>query len=149
MYEIDLSTLALIGLDDETTRIVTTDNDFIVNESCRKIVDDSCRFFGCSLDDKIKATKRLLNITCKAPIVVEGTRNIIFFPLKSTREKNNIWLSFNNIQTYTKNGKSTILVFKNGRRLTINFSYYVIDNQITRSLMLDYEINFRRKSLEK
>ena len=149
MYEIDLSTLILIGLDEVTTRVITTDRDFIVNESSKKIIDNSCRFFGSSLKDRLNTTKRLLNIASKSPIVVEDTRNLIFFPLKSTREKNNIWISFNNVQTYTKDEKSTIIIFKNGKRISLNFSYYVIDNQITRSLMLDYELNVRRKSLEK
>ena len=149
MYEIDLSTLMLIGLDDVSTRIVTTDNDFIIKESCKNIMDNSCRFFGSSLTDRIKATNRLVNMASKTPIVVEESRNIIFFPLKSTREKNNIWISFNNLDTYTKDGNKTILIFKNGKQICLNFSYYIIDNQVTRSIMLDYEINMRRKSLEK
>ena len=148
MYEIDLTTLILIGIDDTSTKIVTTDSDFIINESCKKIMDNSCKYFGSSLTDRIKSTIRLVNMASKTPIVVEESRNIIFFPLKSTREKNNIWVSFNNLDKYSKNGNKTILIFKNGKQISLNFSYYIIDNQITRSLMLDYEINMRRKSLE-
>lgn len=149
MYEIDLSTLMLIGIDDETTKIVTTENEFIIRESCKKIMDNSCKFFGSSLTDRIKATNRIVKMASKTPIVVEDTRNIIFFPLRSTREKNNIWISFNNLDTYSKDDNKTVLIFKNGKKINLNFSYYIIDNQVTRSLMLDYEINIRRKSLEK
>ncbi len=149
MYEIDLSTLMLIGINDESTKIITVDNEFVVNESCKKIVDNSCRYFGSSLTDRIKATNRLVNMASKTPIVIEDTRNIIFFPLKSTREKNNIWISFNQLTKYTKDGNNTILKFKNNKEITIKFSYYIIDNQVTRSLILDYQINNRRKSLEK
>lgn len=149
MYEIDLSTLMLVGIDDDSTKIITTDNEFIIKESCKKIIDNSCKFFGSSLVDRIKSTNRLVNMASKTPIVVEDTRNIIFFPLKSTREKNNIWVSFNNLDTYTKEGSKTKLLFKCGKQINLNFSYYIIDNQVTRSLILDYEINNRRKSLEK
>lgn len=149
MYEIDLSTLMLIGIDDETTKIVTTENEFIIRESCKKIMDNSCKFFGSSLTDRIKATNRIVKMASKTPIVVEDTRNIIFFPLRSTREKNNIWISFNNLDTYSKDDNKTVLIFKNGKKINLIFSYYIIDNQVTRSLMLDYEINIRRKSLEK
>ena len=41
MYEIDLSTLMLIGIDNEKTKVITIDNEIIVNESCKKIVDNS------------------------------------------------------------------------------------------------------------
>ena len=149
MYEIDLSTLLLIGIDEEHTKVVTIDSEFVVNSCSKKIVDNSCKFFGSSLNDKIKNTNRLINISSKSPIIVEETRNIIFFPLKSTREKNNIWISFNNLDKFIKNDNETILKFKNGKEFSIDFSYYIIDNQVTRSLMLDYEINKRRKSLEK
>lgn len=149
MYEIDLSTLMLIGLDDVSTRIVTFNNEFIVNDNCKNIINDSCKFFGSNLTERIKVTNRLINISSKSPIVVEESRNIIFFPLKSTREKCNIWISFNNLEKYEKDEEFTIFYFKNGKQIKLKFSYYIIDNQVTRSLMLDYEINKRRKSLEK
>ena len=149
MYEIDLSTLLLIGLNDESTKVVTTDDEFIVNNNSKKIIDNSCKFFGSSLADRIKATNRLVKMASKTPIIIEESRNMIFFPLKSTREKNNIWVSFNNLEKYEKNAENTIFYFKSGKQISIKFSYYIIDNQVTRSLMLDYEINKRRKSLEK
>lgn len=148
MYEINLSTLMLIGSDDNSTRIVTMEEDLIVNTSCKKIVDNSCKFFGNSLTERINATARLINISSKTPIIVEESRNIIFFPLKSTREKNNIWISFNNLEKYEKNGKNTILIFKNNKTINLEFSYYIIDNQITRSMMLDYQVKKRRESLK-
>ena len=149
MYEIDLSTIMLIGIDEENTKIITEDDEFVIDSNCRKIIDNSCKFFGSSLNDRIKATNRLINISSKSPIVIEDSRNIIFFPLKSTREKNNIWISFNNLEKYEKNDKKTIFYFKNNRLVELDFSYYIVDNQVTRSMMLDYEIKKRRESLKK
>ena len=149
MYEIDLSTLILIGIDANNTKVITKDNEFIIKESAKKIVDNSCRFFGSNLQERINATNRLVKMASKTPIIVEETRNIIFFPLKSTREKVNIWISFNHLENYVKDGNNTILTFKNGKKVSIKFSYYIVDNQVTRSLILDYEINNRRKSLQK
>ena len=149
MDEIDLSTLMLIGIDDESTKIVTLTDEFIVHSSTKKIIDNSCRFFGSSLSDRIKATNRLVNMASKTPILIEESRNIIFFPLKSTREKNNIWVSFNNLEKYEKEEDKTIFYFKNNRVISLKFSYYIVDNQVTRSILLDYEINKRRKCLDK
>ena len=99
MYEIDLSTLMLIGISDESTRIVTSSDDFIIKLSTKEIINTSCKFFGSSLSERIKMTNRLVKMASKTPIVIEESRNIIFFPLKSTREKNNIWVSFNKQMT--------------------------------------------------
>lgn len=149
MYEIDLSTVMLIGLDDEKTKVVTLDNEFLINIDSKKIIDNSCKFFGSSLSDRVNMTKRLINIKSKSPIIIEESRDIIFFPLKSIRDKCNIWISFNNLEKYVKSDEKTIFIFKNRKEVIIDFSYYIIDNQVTRSLMLDYEVKKRRESLKK
>ena len=148
MYEIDLSTLILIGIDEENTKVITKENDFVVNSSCKQIVDNSCRYFGSSLIERINTTNRLVNMRSKTPIIIEDSRGIIFFPLRSTREKNNVWISFNNLDKYTKKDNTTVLIFKNKKRVVVNYSYYMVDNQVTRCIILDYEINNRRKSLK-
>lgn len=149
MYEIDLSTLMLIGIDDSKTLVVTLEKEFIVDECAKKIIDNSCKYFGSTLVERIKATQRVVNIRSKVPIIIENSRNIIFFPLKSCREKSNIWISFNNLVRYEKKDNVTYLYFKENKVQKLDFSYYIIDNQVTRSLFLDYEMNKRRKSLEK
>lgn len=149
MYEIDLSTLMLIGIDDSRTLVVTLEKEFIVDECAKKIIYNSCKYFGSTLVERIKATQRVVNIRSKVPIIIENSRNIIFFPLKSCREKSNIWISFNNLVRYEKKDDVTYLYFKENKVQKLDFSYYIIDNQVTRSLLLDYEMNKRRKSLEK
>ena len=149
MYEIDLSTVMLIGLDECKTKIITLDNEFIIDIDSKRIVDNSCKYFGSSLTDRVNMTKRLINIKSKSPIIIEESRDIIFFPLKSIRDKCNIWISFNNLERYVKSDDKTIFYFKNKKEVIIDFSYYIIDNQVTRSLMLDYEVKKRRESLKK
>ena len=149
MYEIDLSTVMLVGLDDIKTKIITMDNEFVLDIDSKKIIDNSCKFFGSSLNDRVNMTKRLINIKSKSPIIIEESRDIIFFPLKSIRDKCNIWISFNNLEKFVKSGDKTIFYFKGNKQVEIDFSYYIIDNQVTRSLMLDYEVKKRRESLKK
>lgn len=149
MYEIDLSTLLLISLNDESTKVVTFDSEFIINCNVKDIINKSCHFFGSSLQDRVNTTKRLINIASKSPILIEESREIIFFPLKSVRDKNNIWISFNNLDKYIKDNDRTKLIFKNEKEFFLDFSYYIIDNQVTRSMMLDYVLKKRKESLNK
>lgn len=147
MYEIDLSTLLLMGIDEESTKIVDLDGEFVVSDNVKNIVNYSCKYFGSSLAERINFTKRLVNISNKSPIFVEETKNLIFFPLRSTREKVNVWISFNNLESYEQVGRKTLLKFKNKKEILIDFSYYMVDNQITRCMMLDYTVKKRRESL--
>ncbi len=147
MYEIDMSTVMLIGNSLESTKVVTIEKEFIINCNSKEIINNSCRFFGSSLIERGNMSKRLINISSKVPIFIEESRNIIFFPLKSTREKINIWISFNNLLEYEQVGKKTLLKFKNNKEVLVDFSYYMIDNQVTRCMMLDYMAKKRRESL--
>lgn len=148
MYEIDLSTLMLIGIDNNTTKIVTSEDEFSVNLCSKDIINNSCKFFGSTLTDRIKCTKILTNISSKAPIIIEESRDLIFFPLMSTREKNNVWISFNNIKSYEKIDNGTLIIFNCGKEILCDFSYYIVDNQVTRSMILDYQLKYRKDSLK-
>ena len=53
MYEIDLSTVMLIGLDDNRTKIITMNDEYIIDIDSKKIIDNSCKFFGSSLIELI------------------------------------------------------------------------------------------------
>ena len=147
MDEINRSTLLLIGLDDKKTRIITYDSDYLVDMSARDIVNESCINFGNTMAQRINMTKSLVNIVSKAPILIEESRDIIFFPLKSPRLKNNIWVSFNNLNSYEKIENKTKLNFKGNKTILLDFSYYIFDNQVTKAILLHYEIKKRRKSL--
>lgn len=147
MYEINLSTLLLIGIDEKTTKVVDFNGEYIIKECSKNIVNYSCKFFGSSLIERGNITKRLINISNKAPIFIEETKNMIFFPLRSTREKVNIWISFNNLESYEQVGRKTLLKFKNQQEVLIDYSYYMVDNQMTRCMMLDYMSKKRRESL--
>jgi len=147
MYEIDLSTLLLIGIDEKSTRVVCLDGDLLISDNAKNIINYSCKFFGSSLSERINFTKRLINVSNKSPIFIEETKNIIFFPLRSTREKKNVWISFNNLESYEQVGRKTLLKFKNKCEFLVDYSYYIVDNQITRCMMLDYTMKKRRESL--
>ena len=57
MYEINLSTLMLIGINENSTKIITYDEDFIIDISSKDIINNSCKFFGSNLTDRIKGNR--------------------------------------------------------------------------------------------
>ena len=81
-YEVDISTLIIIGIADNKSKVITNEEEYNINMSSTDIVDMSCKFFGSSLIDRSKMTKRLVNISVKPPIIIEESRKILFFPLK-------------------------------------------------------------------
>ena len=143
-YEINDDTLAIIPLGEYKSKIIEKTRTFIVNEPPIKVIDNSCQYFGSSYQGRFLGTKTLIGISHKAPIIVEESREIIFFPTSSPRLYNCAWISLKNLQNYKRNNKSTTLIFNNGHLLDINISYGMIDNQVLRAARLESVLRLRK-----
>ena len=143
-YEITKSTLAIIPIDSKRSEVIEDDEKFIINKNTTKIIDDSCKFFGSSLSGRHEGTKNLIGVNYKAPIIVEETSEIIFFPTNSPRISDCTWVSLNNLEHYKKNNGKTKLCFKNGKEIDVNVSYGSLENQVLRSTRLESILRKRK-----
>ena len=144
-YEINENTLALMAVDKEKTRVYEIDNEYVVHQSATKIMEDSCAYFGSSLLGRQKGTEALIGITHKAPVIVEESREIIFFPTLSPRLWACSWISLNNFDKVIKKDRRNYILFKNKKMLSSNLSVGVINNQMLRATRLESVIRNRKK----
>ena len=96
-YEINADTLAIVPYGRGKSKVYEGKEEFIVKKSSLMIVKDSCLFFGSSFEGRKEGAKSLLGIDMKVPIVIEDTRNMIFFPTSSCVRDNSIWISYQNL----------------------------------------------------
>ena len=85
----------------------------------------------------------MIGVNYKAPIIVEESREIIFFPTSSARENTN-WICLKHISSFYREDENLILVFKNGQKITLDLSYGVLDNQILRATRLESALRGRK-----
>ena len=142
-YEICEKTLAIIPVDDNISKVLEEDTIYFVGKKTTDIVDDSCRYFGSSYIGRFEGTKHILGYNYKAPIIIEETRQLIFFPTASPRFNNCTWINLNSIKKYTKQLKHSVIVFKNGKELLVDISYNSLENQIFRATRLESILNER------
>ena len=145
-YEINDDTLAILPLDESRSKVIEKDDTFVVNQTPMKIIDNSCQYFGSSYQGRFLGTKSLIGISHKAPIIVEESREMIFFPTSSPRLINCAWISLKNLQNYKRNNKSTQLIFNNGHLLDLNISYGMVDNQVLRAARLESVLRLRKNN---
>lgn len=136
-YEINEDTLAIIPINNKQSKIIEKNNEIIVNKSPMEIINYSCLYFGSSYEGRHSATKYLLGISYKSPIVVEESRNMIFFPTNSPRVLNCYWISLKNISNYSEYKENSVIIFSSGLKLEIPISYGSLDNQILRATRLE------------
>jgi len=144
-YEICEETLAIIPFNQKFSKVIEKHNEFVVKQKPMEIINYSCLYFGSSYSGRHSATKYLLGISYKSPILIEESKNIIFFPTLSPRVKECYWLSLNNISNYKNNNNKTIISFVNGKELEIPISYGSLDNQILRAARLESVIRNKKK----
>ena len=147
-YEISRETLMIVPLEEEKSLVYEMDQEITVHRGTSAIVDDSCRFFGSSYSGRFEGTKKLVGFKYKAPIIIEETNEIIFFPTSSPRLKDCIWISLNNIKDYKKSEKQTILIFRNNQAITIHVSIGCIENKILRAKRLGAVLGKNKKHMK-
>ena len=147
-YEITTSTLLLEYYDENKTKVYEFNDEFIVNQNILNIVENSCSFYGSTLEGRTDASKKILNTNIKVPIVVEDIKKIIFFPTKATYRIGCKWLSFNNIDKIEKVGKKnnlTRIFFCNGMVQDVNISYEIIYRQFYNCMLLEKTLLLRQE----
>lgn len=145
-YEINSSTLAIIPLSKNNSKVIEEDEIITVSKTTTEIIDDSCKFFGSSYLGRHEGTKNIIGVNYKAPIVVEETNEIIFFPTSSPRFDNCSWIALKKISKYKKEKGKTIIIFKNGYELPVSISTGSLENQILRSTLLESVLRSRKIS---
>lgn len=144
-YEINSSTMAIIPIDDEYSKVYEEEEKYIVKQSSNKIIKENCKFFGSSYIGRCAGTKQMTGIKSKFPIILEESRNIIFFPTSSPRKMQSCWFALNKIKLCSRDKNSTSKVlFKNDLILNIDISVYSLENQIVRSTMLKSKLLERK-----
>ena len=145
-YEISKETLAIIPYGKDSSLVYEKDCNFIVNETPNTIMDDSCRYYGSTIQGRQKGTTDLTGISYKAPIIINEEGNIIFFPTTSPRLKKCCWVSLNNIDSYYYDFEKNIciIIFDNKEKIEFDMSYCILNNQILKSHRLESIINKRK-----
>lgn len=136
-YEINEETMAIIPINYYQTLVKEVDNEYIIDKKAYEIMEESCEYYGSSYKGRLTAAKKILNSSYKIPIIIEESENIIFFPTKSSLLEDCCWINYNFIKKYDKKGKKVTVTFINNEELDIDMSKLSLDNQISRSSMLE------------
>ena len=146
-YEINDETLAIMpGGDLWDSVVVEDDCNYEVKMKPLEIVDYSCRYFGSSYEGRKTGAGEILNSSYKVPVMVEDTKNLIFFPTTSPIDDDCSWISLKNIKSYNKlTSTKTQVEFKNGKVLTVDISYNSFNNQVMRASRLESIIRSRKE----
>ncbi len=143
-YEINNGTLAIVPTDDGKTKIYETDDEFIVDKKVYQVMEESCEYFGSSLIGRQTGSKNILGSSYKVPVVIDESRDIIFFPTSSPLLDSCYWIGLKDIKEIIKKDRKTIIVFDNNKEIEVDIPYLSIQNQIMRATRLNMVLKKRK-----
>lgn len=146
-YEINEETMAIIPINYCQTLVKEYENEYVVEKNAYEIMEDSCEYYGSTYKGRLTAAKKMLNSSYKLPIIIEESENIIFFPTKSSLLEDCCWINYNFIKKYEKYENRVKITFKNNEEIEVDMSKLSLDNQISRSSML--ELTYRKRKINK
>ncbi len=152
MYEINSDTLCLLELGKEKTKVIEKEDEFIINENIHKIIDESCRSFGSSLEGRLSGTKKLTNIRYKAPILISEYLDLILMPTGSRRGFKCHYIVFNsikdfdNLSTEEKKGNyKSYINLNNNKKVYLEVNKGIIKNQMNKCAMLKHYLDLKNQ----
>ena len=146
-YEINEETMAIIPINYNQTLVKEYDREYIIEKNAYEIMENSCEYYGSTYKGRLTAAKKMLNSSYKLPIIIEESENIIFFPTKSSLLDDCCWINYNYIKKYEKLENMVKITFKNNDEINVDMSKLSLDNQISRSSML--ELISRKRKISK
>ncbi|MFK4998193.1 competence protein ComK [Bacillus sp. N9] len=129
------------------SEVVETDGKYICTKSPFKLVKTSCKYFGSTYEGRKTATKELIGVSVKAPIIIDPHTSIFLFPTASPLTPHCIWVSHEHVKKYQMGERhSTIVTFENGEQyeLLISHRSFEVQMQRTALLRIRYMQNIKR-----
>ena len=93
------------------SHVVETNDEFISPFKPKVIINQSCEYFGSSYEGRKGGTRRLIGVTHKAPIIIDQTNPIFFFPTTSPISDDCIWIAHHHVIDYKKKDSKLVQVY--------------------------------------
>src|SRR5690625_2930685 len=147
-YEVTPITMAVLSKKDEAgmtqTYVLEESREYTVHTTPTRMIDNACKFFGSSLKGRLEGTKDISKITHKAPIAIDPSSGMYFFPTASPTNQKCSWISHSHIEfVKPKNRDRTELIFTNGSNISVDVSYGSILNQVQRTAQFRFSLETR------
>ncbi|UOQ43486.1 competence protein ComK [Halobacillus salinarum] len=147
-YEVNPQTMALIAEYNEVGQVITKVMEkkecFYLSKYPGLVIDESCHYFGSSLEGQISGTKQVAGFTHKPPIVISSAMGMYFFPIISPKRKECSWIAHNFIRSYkAEEDQTTTLYFFNGTTVHVPVSEGMIANQVQRTAQFRFILEDR------
>jgi len=148
IYEISPKTMAVIAVknDDGTvgSKVYDEEEKRTIHFPPTELIKYACQYFGSSFEGRQSATRDICGFSYKAPITINPTSGMYFFPTNSPNDKYCSWFSHSHIKKIKQAKRQQSKVyFKNGQSVVIDASVGSMKNQWYRTAQFRFVLSER------
>lgn len=132
-YEISSETCYISYKDEKRCTVKSIKAETEINMNIQKYINYNCEYYGSSFEGRKRGSQSILGMKYKLPIIIEESREIIFFPTSAYDKEDCSWISLNNIVSYESKTFNTLVTFKDGSKHLFDISIDSFENQILRA----------------
>lgn len=152
-YTVTPYTLALLPVQDGSkvySRIIELEGEFICPLKPTDIIKKSCEYLGVSYEGRRSGTKKITGFTHKAPITIDPSGSLFFFPTASPLRPQCIWLAHDHILSSTcLDSKQTTVILRNKQSIVVNMSISSFKTQLHRTAFLKTKLLPRLEEIQR
>lgn len=147
-YEITPLTMAVIPHYNEQgnliSKVIEVDGERYVDIPPIKLIENSCKFFGANLRGRQIGTRYVTGVTHKAPISLDPSNGMYFFPTTSPISSKCCWIAHSYVLNVDKlKDNCSEILFNNGQKITFEVSYGSMCNQVHRTAQYRFLLSNR------
>ena len=129
------------------THVVTTEEAYFIPFRAHKVIDVTLRTKGSDLKGSLRSARVLLRKTKLPPILVDSQERFILIPIYSSRHSQNTYFNpFNIIDIKQVQPRKSIIIFLNGKTLTVPYSERAVYIKIYESMKILQRIIYYQKN---
>jgi competence protein ComK len=116
----------------ESTWIYVSDKKpVLINKKALTIIQKSCLHHLSTYDGRREASKQMLGVKSKLPVVIDSIDGTYLFPISSHLKPDCVWIALSHVKELKIiDKKKTEVLFKDGQKVMVNASLLVVFSQL-------------------
>ncbi|BBK21990.1 competence protein ComK [Amedibacterium intestinale] len=85
-----------------------------------------CLQHGSTLRGRLEASRYILHSHQRVPVLISEATKDLMFPCKALSSKENVWINYRGVFSYTEEDKQIVFEFLNGEKIKVDTSMHCV-----------------------
>lgn len=124
-YRGEIMIYAILDQRDEG-KILREDHVVFWKQGSIHFLETWCLQHGSTLRGRLEASRYILHSHQRVPVLISEATKVLMFPCKALSSKENVWINYRGVFSYTEEDKQIVFEFLNGEKIKVDTSMHCV-----------------------